>query len=260
LRSLSLHLRVTSSSGARPFEAVCNLEGPLRPLGDCRFAEQRKSAPRPVRSFVRSATNGCFRVLGPRSRTTAVRAQSGHGMKLLCAKTSGKRRSPCGLCQIITDLSFRHPRPPSKTSEATSFEDPFRDASQWFARGSGTVWILGSVAEDNDGEGCARRPRRARVTIKNAESMTPESVPRASPPAARLSRQRMATPQTGSQYGPRNGDNPAPGLQQIRVFFTKSLPFCPHLPSPCHAWSAPAAGWIANVSSWAGGNAPGLVR
>ena len=44
--------------------------------------------------------------------------------------------------------------------------------------------------------------------------------------------------------------------QQFRLFPTKSTPFCPHLPSPCQTRSAPAAGWIANVSSQAGGNAP----
>jgi len=84
---------------------------------------------------------------------TGLRAQSSHWTKLLCTKTAGKRCSPCGLSQIITDLSFRHPRAPTKTSEATSFQDPFRDVSQWFARRWGTVWILGSEAEEDDGEG-----------------------------------------------------------------------------------------------------------
>ena len=50
--------------------------------------------------------------------------------------------------------------------------------------------------------------------------------------------------------------NPPPPPQQFRAFPAKSAPFCPHLPSPCQTRSAPAAGWIANVSSQVGGNAP----
>jgi hypothetical protein len=40
-----------------------------------------------------------------------------------------------------------------------------------------------------------------------------------------------------------------------RACFAKSLLFYPHLPSPCQTRTAPAAGWIANVSMQVGGNA-----
>ena len=50
--------------------------------------------------------------------------------------------------------------------------------------------------------------------------------------------------------------NPAPPPQHFRPSPTKSTPFHPHPPSPCQTRSAPAAGWIANVSSQVGGNAP----
>ena len=48
--------------------------------------------------------------------------------------------------------------------------------------------------------------------------------------------------------------------QQSQPLTQPHPPFRPHLPSPCHTFRAPAAGWIANVSDQAGGRPVGVCR
>ena len=67
-------------------------------------------------------------------------------------------------------------------------EDPSRDGSQWFARRWGSVWILGSEAEDDDGERRVRPWRVRRVEKRDflcSSSDRHQPVPEMSPFTAR---------------------------------------------------------------------------
>ena len=59
---------------------------------------------------------------------------------------------------------------------------------------------------------------------------------------------------------PKTVEDSAPPPQRFQSFTSKSHRLFPHPPAPCHNRIAPAAGWIANVSMQAGGNAPGRAR
>jgi hypothetical protein len=59
---------------------------------------------------------------------------------------------------------------------------------------------------------------------------------------------------------PSIGDILTPPSQQFQTLRHKISLFCPRLGWPCQTRVTPAAGWIANVSSQVGGNAPGQAR